>query len=109
MFSFKGEASILATFTITEGKKKVPVAGCRVQKGQLERQKKFKLIRNGQVIWKGSLTSLKHHKDDVLVIKTGVDCGLSLDEENVEFKVGDQVICYEENKVTTKTSWDPGF
>ncbi|XP_052054460.1 translation initiation factor IF-2, mitochondrial isoform X2 [Apodemus sylvaticus] len=57
----------------------------------------------------GSLTSLKHHKDDVSVIKTGMDCGLSLDEEKVEFKLGDQIICYEENKVPTKTSWDPGF
>ncbi|XP_036781863.1 translation initiation factor IF-2, mitochondrial isoform X2 [Manis pentadactyla] len=104
-----GEASILATFSVTEGKKKVPVAGCRVQKGQLEKQKKFKLIRNGHVIWKGSLTSLKHHKDDILVVKTGMDCGLSLDEENVEFKVGDEIVCYEEKEVLVKTSWDPGF
>lgn len=104
-----GEASILATFSVTEGKKKVPVAGCRVQKGQLEKQKKFKLTRNGNVIWKGSLTSLKHHKDDVSVIKTGMDCGLSLDKENVEFKIGDEIICYEETEVPAKTSWDPGF
>ncbi|XP_055979975.1 translation initiation factor IF-2, mitochondrial [Sorex fumeus] len=104
-----GEASILATFSITEGKKKVPVAGCRVQKGQLEKQKKFKLTRNGHVIWKGSLTSLKHHKDDVSVIKTGMDCGLSLDEEHIEFKIGDEIICYEEKEVPAKTSWDPGF
>ncbi|XP_023572201.1 translation initiation factor IF-2, mitochondrial isoform X2 [Octodon degus] len=104
-----GEASVLATFSITEGKTKIPVAGCRVQKGQLEKQKKFKLMRNGHVIWKGSLTSLKHHKDDISIIKTGMECGLSLDEENIEFKVGDEIICYEEKEVLVKTSWNPGF
>ncbi|XP_076990371.1 translation initiation factor IF-2, mitochondrial isoform X2 [Tamandua tetradactyla] len=104
-----GEASILAIFSVTEGKKKVPVAGCRVQKGQLEKIQKFKLLRNGQVIWKGSLTSLKHHKDDVPVIRTGMDCGLSLDEPKIEFKVGDEIVCYEEKEVLAKTSWDPGF
>ncbi|KAK7807285.1 hypothetical protein U0070_016657 [Myodes glareolus] len=57
----------------------------------------------------GSLTSMKHHKDDVSVIKTGMDCGLTLDEEKVEFKVGDEIVCYEENEVPAKTSWDPGF
>ncbi|XP_071996629.1 translation initiation factor IF-2, mitochondrial [Engystomops pustulosus] len=104
----KGEASVLALFDVSVGRKTVQVAGCRVQKGFLDKKMKFKLVRNNAVLWEGSLTSLKHHKNDVPTVKTGVECGLSLDQD-VEIKVGDEIICFEEKTVPQKISWDPGF
>ncbi|XP_040207598.1 translation initiation factor IF-2, mitochondrial isoform X2 [Rana temporaria] len=105
----KGEASVLALFDVTVGKKVTQVAGCRVQKGALEKKLKFKLKRNNKVLWTGCLSSLKHHKNDVQSVKTGVDCGLNLDDGDVEVEVGDEIICFEERTIPRKTSWDPGF
>ncbi|XP_037392480.1 translation initiation factor IF-2, mitochondrial isoform X2 [Pygocentrus nattereri] len=103
-----GEASVLATFDVTIGKKKVPVAGCRIQKGQLDKKMKFRLTRGKEILWEGSLTALKHHKDDVQIVKTGMECGVSLDKV-IEFNVGDEIICYEEIEKPQRISWDPGF
>ncbi|KAG9334210.1 hypothetical protein JZ751_008508 [Albula glossodonta] len=106
--TFSGEASVLATFKVTEGKRKVPVAGCRVQKGLLDQKMKFKLVRGQNILWEGSLLSLKHHKDTVQTVKTGMECGLSLDKE-LDFQPGDQIICYQETEKAQTISWDPGF
>lgn len=103
-----GEATVLAMFDVSVGKKKVPVAGCRVQKGQLDRRLKFRLIRGRDAVWEGSLAALKHHKDDVQVVKAGMECGLSADGD-IDFRPGDVVVCFEELDAPQVTSWDPGF
>lgn len=103
-----GEATVLAMFDVSVGKKKVQVAGCRVQKGQLDRRLKFRLSRGRDTVWEGSLAALKHHKDDVETVKVGMECGLSADG-NVDFRPGDVIVCFEEVDVTQTTSWDPGF
>nr|XP_024658507.1 translation initiation factor IF-2, mitochondrial isoform X2 [Maylandia zebra] len=103
-----GEASVVAMFDVTVGKKKVPVAGCRVQKGQLDRRFRFRLIRGRDTVWEGSLAALRHHKDDVQTVRAGMECGLSADGD-VDFRAGDIVVCFEEVAAPQVTSWDPGF
>ena len=48
-----GSADVLQIFEITQRKKKVSVAGCRVTDGSLEKKHLFKLIRNGEVVHRG--------------------------------------------------------
>jgi len=48
-----GEANVLVPFTVTEGKQKVFVAGCRCCKGMLQKKKQFKLVRDGDVLTTG--------------------------------------------------------
>ncbi|XP_068455646.1 translation initiation factor IF-2, mitochondrial [Clinocottus analis] len=103
-----GEATVLAMFDVSVGKKKVPVAGCRVQKGQLDRRLKFRLIRGRDTVWEGSLAALKHHRDEVQVVKSGMECGVSA-AGDVDFRPGDIVVCYEQLEARQVTSWDPGF
>nr|XP_020516161.1 translation initiation factor IF-2, mitochondrial [Labrus bergylta] len=103
-----GEATVLAMFDVTVGKKKIPVAGCRVQKGQLDQRLKFRLIRGRDTVWEGSLSALKHHKDDVQTVKVGMECGLSADGHG-DIRTGDVIVCFEEVDTPRVTSWDPGF
>lgn len=48
-----GKANVLQQFMVNEGRKKVPIAGCRCIEGVLKRNAKYKLIRDGVVIYEG--------------------------------------------------------
>ncbi|XP_023936314.1 translation initiation factor IF-2, mitochondrial [Bicyclus anynana] len=104
-----GEANVLQQFQVSEGRKKVPVAGCRCVKGSLARNALYKVIRGQEVVYEGKLASMKHLKDEVNTIKCDMECGLRFDDAAFEVRPGDTVVCYKMVDVTDATAWDPGF
>ena len=64
-----------------------------VKEGKLTRSAKVRVIRDGIVIYTGTLGSLKRFKDDVKEVASGYDCGLNVDGFN-DIKVGDVVEAY---------------
>ena len=66
------------------------IAGCMVTKGKIVRNSEIRLIREGVVIFTGSLSSLKRFKDDVKEVSKGYDCGLQITDYK-DVKVGDEI------------------
>lgn len=90
-----GQATVQAVFKIT---KLGNIAGCRVTSGEVRRNAKIRVIRNGQVIHEGEVASLKHEKDDVKEVRQGFDCGISL-KNFTEYAAGDTMVSYTVEKV----------
>ena len=74
------------------------VAGAVVKTGKVKRSDKARLIRDGIVIFTGSINALKRFKDDVKEVGTNFECGISLTNCN-DIKVGDMIESYEEIEV----------
>ena len=73
-------------------------AGALVKTGKVKRSDKARLIRDGIVIFTGSINALKRFKDDVKEVGTNFECGISLTNCN-DIKVGDIIESYEEIEV----------
>jgi translation initiation factor IF-2 len=93
-----GTAEILEVFSIT---KVGTIAGCIVREGKFTRSSRVRLIRDGIVIYTGTLGSLKRFKDDVKEVAKGYECGLNIDGYN-DMKVGDMVEAFHEVEVAKK-------
>jgi translation initiation factor IF-2 len=90
-----GTAEVLDTFKVT---KVGTVAGCIVRDGKITRNSRIRVIRDGIVIYTGTLGSLKRFKDDVKEVKNGYECGLNIENFN-DVKVGDHVEAFHEVEV----------
>ncbi|MGB9755626.1 MAG: translation initiation factor IF-2 [Desulfurella sp.] len=69
------------------------VAGCYVTYGKVTRNSKIRVIRNGVIIFEGSIASLKRFKDDVNEVASGYECGIRIDKFN-DINTGDQFESY---------------
>jgi translation initiation factor IF-2 len=93
--NFIGTAEIRQVFQITKTGK---VAGCRVLDGVVKRGAGVRIIRDNVVIHEGTLSSLRHIKDEVKEIRSGMECGMAFDNFQ-DLAVGDTIECFEVEEI----------
>jgi translation initiation factor IF-2 len=74
------------------------IAGCHITQGKITRSAKVRLVRDGTIVFDGSIASLKRFKDDVREVEEGFECGIVL-EGFQDIKVGDVIEGYETRQV----------
>jgi len=85
-----GQAEVRAIFPVGRG----TVAGCYVQSGKIIRNRNLRLRRGGQVIYEGTIDSLKRMKEDAREVNAGYECGIGVNKFN-DWKEGDIIEAYE--------------
>ncbi|HYQ66492.1 translation initiation factor IF-2, partial [Actinophytocola sp.] len=71
------------------------IAGCMVLSGEIRRNAKARLIRDGVVIQEGlPISSLRRFKDDAVEVREGFECGLTLGSYG-DLKIEDIIETYE--------------
>ncbi len=66
------------------------VAGSVVSEGRVELDAKARLLRDGVVIYEGTIVSLRRFKDNVEVVNEGLECGIGLSDYK-DIKEGDTI------------------
>ena len=66
------------------------VAGSIVSEGKVELNAKARLLRDGIVIYEGTVVSLRRFKDNVEVVNEGLECGIGLSDYK-DIKEGDTI------------------
>ncbi|MCM8765022.1 MAG: hypothetical protein NC830_06665, partial [Candidatus Omnitrophica bacterium] len=86
-----GQALVKQVFKIGKNQS---VAGCLVVDGKAIRDAKVKIVRNGNFVFEGFLSSLKRFKNSVREVATNIECGIGVAGFN-DFQQGDIIQIYQ--------------
>jgi translation initiation factor IF-2 len=89
-----GHAEVKQVFKVKRGR----AAGCLVIDGRVTRTSHARILRDGQPVFDGKMSTLRRVKDEVDEVKQGIECGIRLGEFN-EYEEGDIIECYGLEKV----------
>ncbi len=74
------------------------IAGCYVLEGQMVRNARARVVRDGVIVYDGRIGSLRRFKDDVREVAEGFECGIGIENFN-DVKEGDIIEAYEVREV----------
>ena len=74
-----GAAEVREIFSLS---KAGVAAGCYVTSGKMARNSFVRLVRDGRLIYEGSISSLKRFKEDAKEVSAGLECGVMIDKFN---------------------------
>ena len=90
-----GEAEVREIFRVP---RVGAIAGCYVRSGVITRGSKVRFLRDGTIIWKGEIASLKRFKDDAREVREGFECGIGLSDFQ-DLKPGDLIETFDEQEI----------
>ncbi len=90
-----GDAEVREIFSVPRVGK---IAGCYVTNGEITRCAKVRFLREGTIIWKGAIASLRRFKEDVREVKSGFECGIGLTDFQ-DLKPGDIIETFEDREI----------
>jgi translation initiation factor IF-2 len=73
---------------IFEGRRGTQIAGCRVTEGRMVKNGDVRVVRDGQIVQDGVVTSLRHFREEVNEMNAGTECGIILQGFN-DYQEGD--------------------
>jgi translation initiation factor IF-2 len=85
-----GIAEVRETFKVP---KVGTIAGSYITEGEISRDDKVRIVRDGTVIYEGAIASLRRFKDDVKTVARGYECGIGI-EGYQDLKIGDTIEGY---------------